>query len=113
MENRAPTEREKNVLMACTHCRRTFHGPAYYDSKIQSRKKGVLFFSLMAALTAMGLAVLPIFGQLTAFLPGTILGAVTLAVSVGGIVLYAARAAHWKAEQAKCYKPNSKGGAKS
>lgn len=113
MENRAPTEREKNVLMACTHCRRTFHGPAYYDSKIQSRKKGILFFSLMAALTAMGLAVLPIFGQLTAFLPGTILGAVTLAVSVGGIVLYAARAAHWKAEQAKCYKPNSKGGAKS
>lgn len=113
MENRSPTERSKNVLMACTQCRRTFHGPAYYDSKIAGRKKGVLFFALMAAVCAVCFAVLLVTGQLTAFLPGTILGGVTLAVSALGAFLYAKKASYWKAVQGKCYKPRAKGGTKA
>lgn len=110
MENRSPTEREKNVLMACTHCRRTFHGPAYYDSKIARGKRGILFFAVMSVLVLAGFGVLLAMGQLTAFLPGTILGGVTLAVSVLGAVLFAGRASHWKAVQQKCYLPKKKGG---
>ena len=112
MENRAPTEREKNVLMACTHCRRTFHGPAFYDSKILSRRKGARFFLAMAILSAVGFGVLLATGQATAFLPGTVLGGVALAVSAAGVVLYRAKASYWKSLQGKCYKSVEKGGAK-
>ncbi len=112
MENRSPVEREKNVLMACTHCKRTFHGPAFYDSKIAGRKSGVRFFVLMAVLTLAGLGALLITGQIVAFLPGTVLGGVTLAVSLAGAFVFQKKATYWKTTQAKCYKPQEKGGKK-